>query len=107
VRPRTRMFRLVLCVPSVAALSMVAAGCGAHVGYSGPTLYAWNGDGYVEGADVYGTDVGRPPERFLRPTPGATGSVGAPGPVGQASAVPGPPGAPGPQGMPGVTQPGR
>jgi outer membrane protein OmpA-like peptidoglycan-associated protein len=94
-------------VASVAALLMMATGCGARVGYYGPPLYAWS-DGYTESADIYGPTICSPAVRYLRPTPGPTGPTGAVGPIGQPSVAPGPPGPPGPPrppGPPGVTEP--
>jgi hypothetical protein len=54
-----RMIRRVLIGGSGVAALMAAAGCGTHLGYSGPPLYAWQ-DGYVEVVDGYAVDGSRP-----------------------------------------------
>jgi hypothetical protein len=59
VREPMRMIRRALIGGSGVAALMAAAGCGTHLGYSGPPLYAWN-DGYVESVNGYSLDEWRP-----------------------------------------------
>jgi hypothetical protein len=59
VSERMRTIQRALVGVSGAAALMAATGCGTHVGYSGPPLYAWH-DGYVESVDGYALDAWRP-----------------------------------------------
>jgi hypothetical protein len=69
VRERMRTIRRALVGVSGAAALMAATGCGTHVGYSGPPLYAWH-DGYVESVDGYALDAWRPTTSPPRPDRG-------------------------------------
>jgi hypothetical protein len=59
VRERMRTIRRALVGVSGAAALMAATGCGTHLGYSGPPLYAWH-DGYIQSVDGWELDAWRP-----------------------------------------------